>query len=708
MFVRWSNLTLDGEDRSQGTPADGGHPRFSQRRLPGYRDAAAVRRFDAPEALDMRFYEVRARSVLNRVPERSRMPFRWTINPYRGCSHACTYCVGPETRILMADGRTKRIADVDVGESIYGTVRRGKYRRFTTTAVLDKWSSVKPAYAVALDDGTELVASEDHRFLTTRGWKHVTGTEHGRLQRPHLTVGGKLLGPGGCVAPPVLDDGYRRGYLSGLIRGDGHIGSYFYARPGRATGAVHRFRLALADTEALDRAGEYLAYFGVVTAEFAFAKAAGNHRATMAIRTQRRDNVERITELIGWPILPSLSWMKGFLAGIFDAEGSCARHILRIANSDREILAWIEAALSRFGFDYAVEPISRAGNGMTNIRLRGGLSERMRFFLGTDPAITRKRTIEGSALETSAQLGVTSIRSLGVAMRLHDITTGTGDFIANGVVSHNCFARPTHKYLDFNPGRDFEREIVVKVNAPEVLRVELARPSWKREHVALGTNTDPYQWVEGRYRLMEGIWEALRDAAGGLGNPCSVLTKSPLLLRDLPLMLELARRASFSACLSIPTLDEKAWRASEPHTPSPRARLEAVAELNRAGIPTGVLIAPLMPGINDAPQQLEPLLELAAQAGATSIGGAALHLRGDVRTVFMDWLRTQRPDLVPRYEELYRRGAYAPREERARLARLVRRGGAPGAFWRTRPAPAGDEANDEVAATAISHQESLF
>src|SRR5713101_7539716 len=195
-----------------------------------------------------------------------------------------------------------------------------------------------------------------------------------------------------------------------------------------------------------------------------------------------------------------------------------------------------------------------------------------------------------------------------------------------------CFARPTHTYLNFNAGRDFEREIVVKVNAPEVLRVELARPSWKHEHVALGTNTDPYQWVESRYRLMEGIWEALRDAA----NPCSVLTKSPLLLRDLPLMLQIAERASFTACLSIPTLDEKAWRETEPHTPSPRARLEAVAELNRAGIPTGVLVAPLMPGINDAPHQIEPLLERARAAGASSIGGVALHLRGEVKGIFMN------------------------------------------------------------------------
>jgi DNA repair photolyase len=239
-----------------------------------------------------------------------------------------------------------------------------------------------------------------------------------------------------------------------------------------------------------------------------------------------------------------------------------------------------------------------------------------------------------------------------------------------------CFARPTHKYLDFNAGHDFEREIVVKVNAPEVLRVELSKSSWKGEHVALGTNTDPYQWVEGRYRLMQGIWEALRDAA----NPCSVLTKSPLLLRDLPLMLQIAERTSFSACLSIPTLDEKAWRATEPHTPSPRARLEAVAELNHAGIPTSVLIAPLMPGINDAPHQLEPLLALAAQAGATSIGGSTLHLRGEVRQVFMVWLKSQRPDLVPRYEELYRRGGYAPRKERERLARLVRRRGSPRTF----------------------------
>ncbi len=231
-----------------------------------------------------------------------------------------------------------------------------------------------------------------------------------------------------------------------------------------------------------------------------------------------------------------------------------------------------------------------------------------------------------------------------------------------------CFARPTHEYLDFNAGRDFDREIVVKVNVPELLRAELARPSWRREHVALGTNTDPYQWVEGRYKLMRGIWEAMRDAA----NPCSVLTKSPLLLRDVDLFKQITERAKFSACLSIPTIDEAAWRSTEPHTPHPRARMEAVAELNRQGIPTGILVAPLMPGINDDTAQVRRILELAEAAGAVSVGGQTLFLRGATRDVFMDWLRTKRPDLVDRYEELYARGSYAPAAERRRIERVLR------------------------------------
>jgi DNA repair photolyase len=553
-----------------------------------------------------------------------------------------------------------------------------------------------------LEDGTELIASGDHRFLTDRGWKHVIGQEQGPLQRPFLTLNNKMIGVGGCADSPVVDDDYRRGYLCGMIRGDGHLGSYSYERPGRSEGNVYRFRLALADTEALDRATEYLTRFGVITKEFAFAKAAGPQRAITAIRTQARGDIERIAELIEWPSDPKRSWEKGFLAGIFDAEGSCSDHVLRVSNTDRQIIRWIEHCMHSLDFDYVLEPL-RNRNGLVCVRLRGGLHERLRFFLTVDPAITRKRTIEGTHLKSKAPLQVSSIRELGLTMRMYDITTGTGDFIANGIVSHNCFARPTHTYLGFDAGRDFEREIVVKVNAPEVLRAELARPSWRREHVALGTNTDPYQWVEGRYRLMVGIWEALRDAA----NPCSVLTKSPLLLRDLTLMRQIAERASFSACLSIPTLDERAWRATEPHTPNPRARLEAVAELNRNGIPTGVLIAPLMPGINDAPEQVEPLVQAAAEAEATSIGGMALHLRAGVKEVFMGWLAAQRPDLVERYEQLYRKGAYAPKTERERLSALVRGRRPASRFRLTAPAGAG-RSSARAAGAREPVQQSLF
>ena len=403
------------------------------------------------------------------------------------------------------------------------------------------------------------------------------------------------------------------------------------------------------------------------TEQFAFHQATATQRGLQAIRTSSRASVNAIRDLVRWPRHPENDWCKGFLSGIFDAEGS-AGPVVRISNTDDEIIAWTEYCLRRLQFDHVVEETGLP-NRLRNLRLRGGLPARLRFMHTVDPATTRKRIIDGTAIKCAERLEVVDIEPVGET-ELFDITTGTGDFIANGVVSHNCFARPTHTYLDFDAGRDFEREIVVKVNVPEVARAELMRPSWKREHVALGTNTDPYQWVEGRYRLMPGIWEAMRDS----GTPCSVLTKSPLLLRDLGLMKEIHERVGFAANLSIPTLEEKAWRASEPHTPHPRKRIEAVAEINRAGVPCGVLIAPLMPGINDDPRQVERILELCAEAGAVNIGGICLHLRGEVRDIFMDWLRSQRPDLVPRYERLYARGAYAPKEERERLAALIRPG----------------------------------
>jgi DNA repair photolyase len=232
-----------------------------------------------------------------------------------------------------------------------------------------------------------------------------------------------------------------------------------------------------------------------------------------------------------------------------------------------------------------------------------------------------------------------------------------------------CFARKTHTYLDFDAGKDFEREIVVKVNVPELVRAELARPSWKRDLVALGTNTDPYQWVESRYRMMPEILEALERVR----TPVSVLTKSPLVMRDVEHFERMRDRGlKVSVNLSVPTLDEAAWRATEPHTPSPAARLDAVAELRRRGIDSGILIAPLMPGINDSPEQVQPIVDRAREAGATFLGGVALHLRGEVKDVFFGWLREKRPDLVPEYERLYDHRAYMLPAERQKTTRALR------------------------------------
>jgi DNA repair photolyase len=653
--VRWDNLRSERERAG---------------RLPGMEAPPVVRTFDAPEAVGIRFHEVEARSALNSVPPLGFADFRWTINPYRGCTHACAYCTSPETRVLKGDGRPVPIADLRIGDEIYGTRIEGRYRRYVKTRVLDHWETRKPAYAIRLENGTELIASGDHRFLSDRGWKHVTGSEQGRARRPHLTSNNRLLGIGVSEGPVGWSRSYRQGYLCGAIRGDGLLASYSYDGRRREKETVHQFRLALADAEALDRCRTFLKIAGVDTGKRLFHPASRRHREIQAIYCGSEDAVDRCRHLVRWPIRPDEHWTRGFLAGIFDAEGSCSCGVLRISNTDDQIVSRVEDGFRELGFSSRLET-GRTDSGRTiwSLRLIGGLFERTRFMQTVDPAITRKRDFAGTAVKAKNPLRVVEIEPLGREIEMFDITTGTGDFIAEGVISHNCFARPTHRYLDLNPREDFEREIVVKVNLPEVLRAELRRPSWKREHVALGTNTDPYQWVEGRYRITRSVFEELLVAR----NPCSVLTKSPLLLRDLDLFRELDERAEFAANLSIPTLDREVWRASEPGTPSPAKRIEAVAALREAGIRTGVLVAPLMPGVNDSPEQVEEILRLCGEAGATSISGVGLHMRGEVRDVYMDWLRQYRPDLVPRYERLYANGPNLPAAERRRISALLRR-----------------------------------
>ncbi|MGH6900895.1 MAG: intein-containing Rv2578c family radical SAM protein, partial [Geminicoccaceae bacterium] len=286
-----------------------------------------------------------------------------------------------------------------------------------------------------------------------------------------------------------LDHDYRLGYLCGLIRGDGHLSSQWYDRPGKGRERRHVFRLGLVDIEPLRRAREYLDLMGVEVAQYRSVDQRPGHLPLTVLQSAAGDRVAAIQDAVAWPRQPTDSWCKGFLAGIYDAEGSHSAGLVRIANTDPMIIDWITLSMRRLGFRFIPARTGRP-NGLVFIRLLGGVPEQLRFFLTTGPATTRKRSIEGVALKTyGQQMRVESVEPANRSMRLYDITTGTGDFIANGVVSHNCFARPTHTYLDFNAREDFEREIVVKVNLPQRLRAELARPSWGGDHVALGTNT---------------------------------------------------------------------------------------------------------------------------------------------------------------------------------------------------------------------------
>ncbi|MGI5213252.1 Rv2578c family radical SAM protein [Plantactinospora sp. CA-290183] len=485
--MRWANLS--SAPPGNGTP-EGAAPAAPP--LPLALPDAVVRTFDTPGFAGMTFYEVQAKSIINRVPGASRVPFEWTINPYRGCSHACSYCLAGDTAVLLADGRTRPLAELRIGDEIYGTAEQGNHRRHVRTRVLAHWSTVKPAYRLVLADGTELTASGDHRFLTPRGWKHVTAAPPGEPPRPYLTSADSLVGTG---------------------------------RPGDAR-------------------------------------------------------------------------------------------------------------------------IDGGGGG-----------------------------IDGTVLASRDALRVRAIEPLGRTETLYDITTGTGDFIANGVVSHNCFARNTHTYLDLDAGRDFDSKVIVKVNAGELVRRELSAPKWRGEHIAMGTNVDCYQRAEGRYQLMPPILTALRDFA----NPFSILTKGTLILRDLPLLRQAAEVTRVSLSMSVGFVDEAMWRSVESGTPSPRRRLDAVRELTDAGFAVGVLMAPILPGLTDTDESIEATVAAIAAAGAVSVTPLPLHLRPGAREWYATWLKREFPELVPRYRALFRGGAYLPqayqREVTARVRIAARRHG---------------------------------
>lgn len=629
--MRWAHLSAP-PDATDPDAAPAAPP------LPLALPGAVVRTFDTPGFAGMTFYEIRARSIINRVPGASRVPFEWTINPYRGCSHACSYCLAGDTPILMADGSHRPLAALRVDDAVYGTAGVGTDRRYVPTTVLDHWSTTKPAWRVVLADGTRLVASGEHRFLTARGWRHVSD---GGAGRPQLARGDVLLGPGGAFAdPPKEDADYRTGFLHGLLRGDAAL--IRCRRAGRPA-PHHGGPLPGPAGDVWTRADDYL-----------------------------RDT--SLTRVLHWPDVPSESFHRGFVAGLFGAAGRLDGLTVRLLSQSDDLLALAVAALARLGFA-ARHVRDRPFGSPPAVEAAGSLAEMLRLRHVTGIAGSPAPEATGLPVSGGPGSAVAAVEPLGLSMPLYDITTGTGDFVADGVISHNCFARSTHTYLDLDAGHDFDSKVVVKVNAGELVRRELGSPRWGGHHIAMGTNVDCYQRAEGRYRLMPQILAALRDVA----NPFSILTKGTLILRDLPLLREAASVTTVGVSISIGFVDERHWRAVEPGTPSPRRRLDAVRALTDAGFDVGVLMAPILPGLTDTDESIEETVAAIAAAGATSVMPLPLHLRPGAREWYAAWLASEHPGLVPRYRELYAKGSYLPqscqREITARVRQASRRHG---------------------------------
>nr|WP_211191697.1 intein-containing Rv2578c family radical SAM protein [Actinoplanes sp. TBRC 11911] len=608
--MRWSHLSAptDG-DSLLDRAAPGATP------LPLALPGATVRTFDTPGFAGMTFYEIRAKSLINRVPGASRVPFDWTINPYRGCSHACAYCLAGDTPILMADGSTRPLAELRPGDAVMGTMGAGVCRRYVPTTVLDHWSTTKPAFRVTLADGTRLVASGDHRFLTDRGWRHVSPAE---AHQPALAVGDLMLGVGRFAEPPKESPDYQAGFLCGLVRGD-------------ASRADH----PAPQGAAWARADAYLQEIP-------------------------------LHEALRWPEIPTSAWYRGFLAGAFGAAGHADRLAVTFASTDQLFLSRVTDALTHLGLP-SRSPVRGRRGGPATVEIDRDLWAALRFrhLTGVTDA---PLDASGAGVRGSRELAVVDIEDLGLTLPLFDISTGTGDFIADGVVSHNCFARNTHTYLDLDAGHDFDTKVVVKVNAGELVRKELAAPRWSGQPIAMGTNVDPYQRAEGRYRLMPEIITALRDHA----NPFSILTKGTLILRDLDLLKQAAEVTRVGVAMSIGFVDETMWRAVESGTPSPRRRLDAVRRLTDAGFDVSVLMAPILPGLTDTDESIDETVAAIAATGASSVTPIPLHLRPGAREWYAAWLTRTHPELAATYRELYRKGSYLPQTYQQEIAARVR------------------------------------
>jgi DNA repair photolyase len=579
---------------------------------------------DTPPPIPTRLYRDASRSILaeNSSPD---VGFRFSVNPYRGCEHGCVYCLEPGTPVLYADMTWRPIGGVRAGDVLAGFDEHpsaGRQRKMRTSVVEHVIWSRRPTLRLATRQ-CDVVTTAEHRWLggSDPRWSRTSELSRGRHLR-HVPV---------TRSEPV-DDDYRVGYVAGLTLGERNVRGGGDPTGSARDPATAAWRVALADDEPLRRLVSYLAPLGVDAAIRPFLSTRGERQALRKVEVRAPGKLEVMRRIVSLEV-ESRGWRRGLLAGFFDAGGAHG-DALCLAHEDEGLLARVARHARALGFAFQLDAL--AGRGAV-LRLAGSLVDRMRFFAICRPAIARRwRGLFDRDLDVEPE-PIEAIER-GPQRDVVDIQTSTRTFFAAGLATHNCYARPSHEYLGWNAGLDFETRLLVKTDAPELLRHKLATPHWQPQVIALSGNTDCYQPVERRLKVTRRVLEVLRD----FRNPVGVITKSALVARDADLLGELAEHGAAHVRLSVTTLDTELARRMEPRAATPARRLLAIDRLAEAGVPVAVMIGPVIPGLNDA--EIPRILEAAANAGAQSASWVLLRLASPLDELFTHWLARHYPE----------------------------------------------------------------
>ena len=518
--------------------------------------------------------------------EGSKCKYPTRLDTYgKGCFHDCKYCVDGDTDILMYDGSTKKMRDVEVGDEIYGVAKNGTYHRLTKAIVLNKWSVSKPSYKITIANGRELICSDNHRWLSTRGWKYTTGAMTGKERRPYLTVNNQIMGLNLSDNPGfAVSDDFKKGYLSGVIRGDGNLMEYHYDKRDRLDNQYH-FRLAMKSIQAVERTHDYLEYFDVHTDWFDFPMTDRKTKKVLnfkAIRTHKKENFDTIKSLIEYK--ETNDFLRGFVAGIYDSEGTTDKYVKRFCNTDEEIVNLLMKGLSKFNFSYKYDKDKMTSNQkiLKTVRLMGGVAEFVRFYQIFNPAIKRYGCLENVALKSQPKNWnrIVSIEPYKDEQELFDITTSTENFIANGFVSHNCYAKSLLNFRGlWNPAdpavADIEKikKTLDKIPAGTVLR--------------LGGMTDCFQPCELQHRVtLHTIEEMNKRNIGYL-----IITKSHIIANDEYLDVMNKDLAHIQVTVTT-TSDDLSLQYEKASVPS--LRIKAIEKLQENGFDVQLRLSPFI------------------------------------------------------------------------------------------------------------------